>query len=119
MMSGAVIWINGDFQLQQSFSCIESDKTVVVFGKITTDYDVAFKVNNLIMIGDFIMKNNLTIVVENGFFQAANIQCDGKMIVRGKLWHKGINDEAVEKIRALGIDIVRTPDDHLYIRIPS
>ncbi len=103
------IWIREDIRLTAPLAFEDQAKNVVVLGKLTSDFDVSFKVKNLIVFGGIVSTKNVTLNTTADFFNSGSINGYNVRIVSDANIYNGLDDRAIEKIRALGIDLGLTP----------
>lgn len=112
-----IIWITGDITLTKPLA-FEQDKNVIIVGTISSNSDISFKVNNLVVFGKIISTKNINIKTKEDFFNSGSIKADNNIsILSGDSIYNGLNDLAIEKIRALGVDLSKTPGGGLTVRI--
>jgi hypothetical protein len=112
------VWIIGDTTLTQPLAFDNQAKNVVVLGKLTSNFDVSFKVNNLVIFGQIITTKNITINTKANFFNSGTIKGYNISILSDDSIYNCLDDLAIEKIRALGIDLTRSYDG-LTVHIPQ
>ncbi len=112
------VWVTGDITLTQPLAFENQAKNVVIFGKLTSDFDISFKINNLVIFGEIITPKNITLNTKANFFNFGSIKGGNVSILSDDSIYNGLNDLAIEKIRVLGIDLTRS-NGGLTVRIPQ
>ncbi|MES2122495.1 MAG: hypothetical protein V4492_06930 [Chlamydiota bacterium] len=111
-----ITWMRGEIKLDKPFVFDNKDKTVVVLGNVSSDFEMTFKVNNLVVFGVIKCEKDLSIEATNGCYIAGSLTIAGDMKVKADCYHNGVSDRALEKIRALGIDLKRLPTGGFSVR---
>ena len=121
------VWFLENINLTGPLVYDNQDKNVIILGKIHSDSDISFRVKNLVILGEIITTKSLTVNAK------ADILNYGYGLIRGETVNivsagnlsnnSGITDTLIEKIRALGIHVMRTSRglaiaiakiDHIY-----
>ncbi len=113
------VWIKGDISLNKPLVFEHPTKDVVISGKLTSDFDISFIVRNLVVFGEIVTTKDVALNTAADFFKFGFIKGKEVSVVSDANTYLGANDEAIEKIRALGIDLTRTPGGGLSVRIPN
>jgi len=107
------LWI-GNLSLTAPLTIDEPTKNLVIAGRIASSFDITIKVKNLILIGDIICLGKLNIdLVEDHYFHGNILAM--LYVERGS--SKAPINESIEKIRALGLTIQRSPTDATTAKI--
>ena len=111
-------WISEDITLTTPLVFDREDKNVVILGELTSDSDISIKVKNLVVFGKIITEKDISIRTAADFFNSGSIKGDNVSVVSASIYN-GLNDLAIEKIRALGIDLTRSDSGDLSVTIPK
>lgn len=113
------VWIKGIINLNETLNFVAQDKNVVVLGRLTSEHDVSFNVKNLIIFGGIETTKDISCKTSVDFFNSGAIRGHKLTVLSKRDIYNGLNDQAIEKIRALGIDLIRTPNGGLRVNIPD
>lgn len=113
------VLIQGNITLTEQFSFVHEDDNVVVVGKLHSNSDITLKVKNLIVIGEITSTQNITINTKQDFFNNGLIEGANGFINSENNIYNGLGDLAIEKIRALGIDLSRNPNGGFTVSVPQ
>ena len=113
------VWMTGDIALTEPLIFEDQAKNVVISGNLTSSFDISFKVNNLVIFGGINTTKNINIKTKANFFNSGTIRGDNLNVESEDSIYNGLNDLAIEKIRDLGIDLTRTSNGDLTVRIPQ
>jgi|SRR3989339_760198 len=110
-------WICGE----QRFSRLVIDaptKNHVFYGEFSSDSNIHIIAKNLIIIGSLLSANNIGLKASHDFFNAGRIEADKSVnIIAGENVYNGLNDEAIARIQALGIDVSFADAEHRSLKV--
>ena len=110
------VWLTGNINSTGPLVYNYPDKNVIILGKIHSISDISFKVNNLVLLGEIITTESITLDTKADIFNAGSIFAGKLDVVSAGSAYFGISEQ-IEKIRALGINITRTSSDSLAVRL--
>jgi|GEM_PF-6695686 len=116
-MTAMTTWITGDISLTQPLIFDHPTKNVVILGKLSSEYDITFKVQNLVVFGELNTTKDISIKAEKDFFNSGSISGNNVKIVADGSIYNSLNEVAIERIRALGVDITQTLSGRLGVRV--
>ena len=115
-MALGITWMRGEIKLDQPFLFDNKDANVVVLGNVSSDFQITFKVNNLVVFGTLKCRQDLSIEAASGYYKIGNAFVGGDSSVKADYYAEDLDDLAFERIRAMGIDLKRLPTGGFSLR---
>lgn len=117
------VYFLGNRTFTKPFLYENEDINVVIVGNFNSDFDITIKVNNLVFFGSMTSARNITFKAKADFiFFSGSINADnysatadGDAFICGT--EKG--DEAVQRVKNLGINLFRDSEQKWTINIPK
>lgn len=114
------IWLHGDFAFKEPTVLNTEAKNLIIVGSLSSNEDIALSVNNLVVLGKIISTKGITIKTKQSFFNVGHIQAVGDINISSQdSIFQGPSDKAIEKIRALGVDLSKNPSGGLTVLVPK
>jgi hypothetical protein len=116
-VAARTVFIRGDIRLETPLVYEDQAKNVVVLGNLTSDFDISFKVKNLIVFGEIFSARNVFVNTAADFFISGLIGGCSVFVMTAGYSYYDFNDLVIEKLRVLGIHFTR--QSHEALRIQS
>jgi len=111
-------WVKGTIRLTEPLLFEHPEKNVVILGDLSSDHDIVFKVKNLVVFGTLSTSKHVLIQTSKDFFNSGKILAKNGVDIVADHAYNRLNEEAIERIRALGIELTQTPSGLLNVVAP-
>ncbi len=117
-VNDSTVWF-GDITFTEPFVFEDEEKNVIVAGKIQSEFDITFKVNNFVILAGLISSNNFKAHSKGEFvfFSGSIIGKESKCYSEKRMFvcGKEKSEAAVQIIRELGIELQKKPEGEGWV----